>query len=164
MVLQQITKTLMLIPELCLLSLPWFVLKRQSEQSVNKSFLLFSHTFKIMGGLEPTLYLGSMWYTPILQEWYYQVEVLKLEVGGENLNLDCREVSHFIYFSPYMLGFFSFSSWGCSCSWTNPAIRFEGIREKPDYVTFFLEILLKGLARIVFSKATETDPLHWISC
>ncbi|XP_060731697.1 beta-secretase 2 isoform X1 [Tachysurus vachellii] len=45
----------------------------------------------IMGGLEPTLYLGSMWYTPILQEWYYQVEVLKLEVGGENLNLDCRE-------------------------------------------------------------------------
>ncbi|MCI4390675.1 hypothetical protein PGIGA_G00125370 [Pangasianodon gigas] len=45
----------------------------------------------IMGGLEPTLYRGSMWYTPVLQEWYYQVEVLKLEVGGENLNLDCRE-------------------------------------------------------------------------
>lgn len=88
-----------------------------------------------MGGLEPTLYRGSMWYTPILQEWYYQVEVLKLEVGGENLNLDCREVSHFIYFSPYMLGFFSFSmqhNW----VWTNPAICFEGIREKPDYVTF----------------------------
>ncbi|TSP46812.1 Beta-secretase 2 [Bagarius yarrelli] len=45
----------------------------------------------IMGGLEPTLYQGSMWYTPILQEWYYQVEVLKLEVGEKNLNLDCRE-------------------------------------------------------------------------
>ncbi|XP_053507508.1 beta-secretase 2 isoform X1 [Ictalurus furcatus] len=45
----------------------------------------------IMGGLEPTLYRGSMWYTPIVQEWYYQVEVLKLEVGGKNLNLDCRE-------------------------------------------------------------------------
>ncbi|KAM9440071.1 beta-secretase 2 isoform 2-T2 [Clarias gariepinus] len=45
----------------------------------------------IMGGLEPTLYHGSMWYTPVVQEWYYQVEVLKLEVGGENLNLDCRE-------------------------------------------------------------------------
>ncbi|XP_060761721.1 beta-secretase 2 [Neoarius graeffei] len=45
----------------------------------------------IMGGLEPTLYHGSMWYTPILQEWYYQVEVLKLEVGGKNLNLDCKE-------------------------------------------------------------------------
>ncbi|XP_030633832.1 beta-secretase 2 [Chanos chanos] len=45
----------------------------------------------IMGGIEPTLYRGSMWYTPILEEWYYQVEVLKLEVGDQNLNLDCRE-------------------------------------------------------------------------
>ncbi|XP_063061018.1 beta-secretase 2 [Engraulis encrasicolus] len=45
----------------------------------------------VMGGVEPTLYRGSMWYTPIMQEWYYQVEVLKLEVGDQNLNLDCRE-------------------------------------------------------------------------
>lgn len=46
-----------------------------------------------MGGIEPTLYRGSVWYTPIVQEWYYQVEVLKLEVGSQNLNLDCREVN-----------------------------------------------------------------------
>ncbi|XP_039510108.1 beta-secretase 2 isoform X2 [Pimephales promelas] len=45
----------------------------------------------IMGGVEPTLYQGSVWYTPILEEWYYQVEVLKLEVGDQNLNLDCKE-------------------------------------------------------------------------
>ncbi|KAI4894253.1 hypothetical protein NFI96_019335 [Prochilodus magdalenae] len=45
----------------------------------------------IMGGIEPTLYQGSVWYTPVLQEWYYQVEVLKLEVADRNLNLDCRE-------------------------------------------------------------------------
>lgn len=45
----------------------------------------------IMGGIEPTLYRGSVWYTPILGEWYYQVEVLKLEVGDQNLNLDCKE-------------------------------------------------------------------------
>ncbi|XP_029027125.1 beta-secretase 2 [Betta splendens] len=45
----------------------------------------------ILGGVEPTLYRGSIWYTPILEEWYYQVEVLKLEVGNQNLNLDCRE-------------------------------------------------------------------------
>ncbi|XP_056139208.1 beta-secretase 2 [Lampris incognitus] len=45
----------------------------------------------IMGGAEPTLYQGSIWYTPIKEEWYYQVEVLKLEVGNQNLNLDCRE-------------------------------------------------------------------------
>lgn len=47
-----------------------------------------------MGGVEPTLYRGSVWYTPIVEEWYYQVEVLKLEVGNQNLDLDCREV-HF---------------------------------------------------------------------
>ncbi|XP_056297718.1 beta-secretase 2 isoform X2 [Pseudoliparis swirei] len=45
----------------------------------------------IMGGAEPTLYHGSVWYTPIVEEWYYQVEVLKLEVGNQNLELDCRE-------------------------------------------------------------------------
>ncbi|XP_010887801.1 beta-secretase 2 isoform X1 [Esox lucius] len=45
----------------------------------------------VMGGVEPTLYSGSMWYTPIKEEWYYQVEVLKLEVGDQNLNLDCKE-------------------------------------------------------------------------
>ncbi|XP_054650065.1 beta-secretase 2 isoform X2 [Dunckerocampus dactyliophorus] len=46
---------------------------------------------RIMGGAEPTLYRGSIWYTPIVEEWYYQVEVLKLEVGDQNLDLDCRE-------------------------------------------------------------------------
>lgn len=45
-----------------------------------------------MGGIEPTLYQGSVWYTPIVEEWYFQVEVLKLEVGDQNLDLDCREV------------------------------------------------------------------------
>uniref|UniRef100_A0A3Q3VT25 Peptidase A1 domain-containing protein n=1 Tax=Mola mola TaxID=94237 RepID=A0A3Q3VT25_MOLML len=45
----------------------------------------------IMGGIEPTLFRGSLWYTPIIAEWYYQVEVLKLEVGNQNLDLDCRE-------------------------------------------------------------------------
>ncbi|XP_053728994.1 beta-secretase 2 [Synchiropus splendidus] len=45
----------------------------------------------IMGGVEPSLFRGQMWYTPIVEEWYYQVEVLKLEVGEQNLNLDCRE-------------------------------------------------------------------------
>lgn len=45
----------------------------------------------ILGGLEPTLYRGTVWYTPIIEEWYYQVEVLKLEVGDQNLDLDCKE-------------------------------------------------------------------------
>ncbi|KPP80319.1 beta-secretase 2-like [Scleropages formosus] len=45
----------------------------------------------IIGGIEPTLYKGSVWYTPIKEEWYYQVEILKLEVGDQNLILDCKE-------------------------------------------------------------------------
>ncbi|KAF4797061.1 beta-site APP-cleaving enzyme 2 [Turdus rufiventris] len=46
---------------------------------------------KVLGGIEPSLYTGDIWYTPIKEEWYYQVEILKLEVGGQNLELDCRE-------------------------------------------------------------------------
>ncbi|XP_026878089.2 beta-secretase 2 [Electrophorus electricus] len=45
----------------------------------------------IMGGVEPTLYQGSVWYTPVLHEWYYQVEVLRLDLDDQKLNLDCRE-------------------------------------------------------------------------
>ncbi|CAJ0929425.1 unnamed protein product [Ranitomeya imitator] len=45
----------------------------------------------VMGGIEPSLYTGEIWYTPITEEWYYQVEVLKFEVGGLNLNLGCTE-------------------------------------------------------------------------
>ncbi|XP_043853361.1 beta-secretase 2 [Dromiciops gliroides] len=45
----------------------------------------------VMGGIEPSLYEGDIWYTPIKKEWYYQIEILKLEIGGQNLNLDCSE-------------------------------------------------------------------------
>ncbi|XP_070800383.1 beta-secretase 2 [Pituophis catenifer annectens] len=45
----------------------------------------------VFGGIEPSLYKGKIWYTPITKEWYYQVEILKFEVGGQNLNLDCKE-------------------------------------------------------------------------
>ncbi|KAG8518584.1 Beta-secretase 2 [Galemys pyrenaicus] len=45
----------------------------------------------VLGGVEPSLYRGDIWYTPITEEWYYQVEILKLEIGGQSLSLDCRE-------------------------------------------------------------------------
>lgn len=47
---------------------------------------------QVLGGIEPSLYKGDIWYTPIKEEWYYQIEILKLEIGGQSLNLDCREV------------------------------------------------------------------------
>ncbi|XP_053312767.1 beta-secretase 2 [Spea bombifrons] len=45
----------------------------------------------VMGGIEPSLYKGDIWYTPVTEEWYYQVEILKFEVGGTILNLNCME-------------------------------------------------------------------------
>jgi len=45
----------------------------------------------VLGGIEPSLYKGDIWYTTIKEEWYYQIEILKLEIGGQSLNLDCRE-------------------------------------------------------------------------
>ncbi|KAG3284009.1 beta-site APP-cleaving enzyme 2, transcript variant X1 [Ictidomys tridecemlineatus] len=45
----------------------------------------------VLGGIEPSLYTGDIWYTPIKEEWYYQIEILKLEIGGQSLNLDCKE-------------------------------------------------------------------------
>ncbi|XP_036205237.1 beta-secretase 2 isoform X2 [Myotis myotis] len=49
----------------------------------------------VLGGIEPSLYKGDIWYTPIKEEWYYQIEILKLEIGGQSLNLDCREIPEF---------------------------------------------------------------------
>ncbi|KAF4020620.1 hypothetical protein G4228_012283 [Cervus hanglu yarkandensis] len=53
--------------------------------------LAYATLAKVLGGIEPTLYKGDIWYTPIKEEWYYQIEILKLEIGGQSLNLDCRE-------------------------------------------------------------------------
>ncbi|KAM9033753.1 beta-secretase 2 isoform 2-T2 [Sarcophilus harrisii] len=53
--------------------------------------LAYATLAKVMGGIEPSLYKGDIWYTTIKREWYYQIEILKLEIGGQNLNLDCRE-------------------------------------------------------------------------
>ncbi|XP_065799790.1 beta-secretase 2 isoform X2 [Muntiacus reevesi] len=64
----------------------------------------------VLGGIEPTLYKGDIWYTPIKEEWYYQIEILKLEIGGQSLNLDCREIPEFSE------GFWTGSQLAC---WTN---------------------------------------------
>uniref|UniRef100_A0A3Q2HDJ2 Beta-secretase 2 n=1 Tax=Equus caballus TaxID=9796 RepID=A0A3Q2HDJ2_HORSE len=53
--------------------------------------LAYATLAKVLGGIEPSLYRGDIWYTPIKEEWYYQIEILKLEIGGQSLNLDCRE-------------------------------------------------------------------------
>lgn len=47
---------------------------------------------QIIGGIDRSLYVGDIWYTPIRKEWYYEVIIVKLEVNGQDLNMDCKEV------------------------------------------------------------------------
>lgn len=48
---------------------------------------------QIIGGIDRSLYVGDIWYTPIRKEWYYEVIIVKLEVNGQDLNMDCKEVN-----------------------------------------------------------------------
>lgn len=73
------------------------------------SYSCNSVPFQVLGGIEPSLYKGDIWYTPIKEEWYYQIEILKLEIGGQSLNLDCREVC------PVSLSLLSWWAWVLRC-------------------------------------------------
>lgn len=46
------------------------------------------------------MYVGELWYTPIRREWYYEVIIVRIEVNGQDLNMDCKEVR------TSLLGFF----------------------------------------------------------
>ncbi|PWA20531.1 hypothetical protein CCH79_00003565 [Gambusia affinis] len=45
----------------------------------------------IIGGVDSSLYVGELWYTPIRREWYYEVIIVRIEVNGQDLNMDCKE-------------------------------------------------------------------------
>lgn len=47
---------------------------------------------QIIGGVDSSLYVGELWYTPIRREWYYEVIIVRIEVNGQDLNMDCKEV------------------------------------------------------------------------
>ncbi|XP_051966442.1 beta-secretase 1-like [Xyrauchen texanus] len=48
----------------------------------------------IIGGIDPSLYVGELWYTPIRREWYYEVIIVRIEVNGQDLNMDCKEYNY----------------------------------------------------------------------
>uniref|UniRef100_A0A3B4BPE8 Beta-secretase 1 n=1 Tax=Pygocentrus nattereri TaxID=42514 RepID=A0A3B4BPE8_PYGNA len=48
----------------------------------------------IIGGIDPSLYVGEVWYTPIRREWYYEVIIVRIEVNGQDLNMDCKEYNY----------------------------------------------------------------------
>ncbi|NWR75237.1 BACE1 secretase, partial [Centropus unirufus] len=53
-----------------------------------------SDSLQIIGGIDRSLYVGDIWYTPIRKEWYYEVIIVKLEVNGQDLNMDCKEYNY----------------------------------------------------------------------
>ncbi|XP_033970465.1 beta-secretase 1 isoform X2 [Trematomus bernacchii] len=48
----------------------------------------------IIGVVDPSLYVGELWYTPIRREWYYEVIIVRIEVNGQDLNMDCKEYNY----------------------------------------------------------------------
>ncbi|MGH0184402.1 UNVERIFIED_CONTAM: hypothetical protein FKN15_014521, partial [Acipenser sinensis] len=48
----------------------------------------------IIGGTDPSLHIGSIWYTPIRKEWYYEVIIVKIEINGQDLKMDCKEYNY----------------------------------------------------------------------
>lgn len=42
--------------------------------------------------MDPSLYVGKIWYTPIRREWYYEVIIVRIKVNEQDLNMDCKEV------------------------------------------------------------------------
>ncbi|KAJ6653189.1 hypothetical protein lerEdw1_010062 [Lerista edwardsae] len=46
----------------------------------------------IIGGIDQSLYRGVIWYTPIRKEWYYEVVIVKIDINGQDLQMDCKEV------------------------------------------------------------------------
>uniref|UniRef100_A0AC11AYG7 Beta-secretase 1 n=1 Tax=Ovis aries TaxID=9940 RepID=A0AC11AYG7_SHEEP len=49
----------------------------------------------IIGGIDHSLYTGSLWYTPIRREWYYEVIIVRVEINGQDLKMDCKETEKF---------------------------------------------------------------------
>ncbi|GFO05154.1 beta-secretase 1 [Plakobranchus ocellatus] len=45
----------------------------------------------ILGGIDPSMTKSEILYTPIYKEWYYEVVLTDIGVGGDSLNLDCKE-------------------------------------------------------------------------
>jgi len=50
----------------------------------------------VFGNIAQPLYTGPFYSTPIYKEWYYEVVLVDIEVNGESLNMDCKEVSQLL--------------------------------------------------------------------
>ncbi|KAG7479558.1 beta-secretase 1 [Solea senegalensis] len=48
----------------------------------------------IIGGVDSSLFVGELWFTPIRREWYYEVIIVRIEVNGQDLKMDCKEYNY----------------------------------------------------------------------
>ena len=47
---------------------------------------------QLIGGSDARLYRGSLRYVLVRKEWYYDVIIADILVGGASLSMDCKEV------------------------------------------------------------------------
>ncbi|XP_055735811.1 beta-secretase 1-like isoform X2 [Salvelinus fontinalis] len=69
-------------------------LRGKSGQGYYVEMAVGSPPQKIIGGVDSSLYVGDLWYTPIRREWYYEVIIVRIEVNGQDLNMDCKEYNY----------------------------------------------------------------------
>ena len=53
----------------------------------------FWSLLQTVGGVDEGLYNGTMWHTPLTRERFYEIVIVNMEVEGESLGMDCKEVS-----------------------------------------------------------------------
>jgi len=58
----------------------------------------FLYLLQVLGGIDESLYTGTIVYVPIYKEWYYEVILTDIDVGGTSLQMDCKEVSRSFIF------------------------------------------------------------------
>ena len=56
----------------------------------NISAIYFVQT---VGGIDDTLYTGTMWRSPLIRERFYEIVIADMEVDNKSLAMDCKEVS-----------------------------------------------------------------------
>lgn len=47
----------------------------------------------VIGGVDHTLYKGNISYAMLLKEWYYEVILTDIAIGGTSVNIDCKELN-----------------------------------------------------------------------
>ncbi|EDV25772.1 uncharacterized protein TRIADDRAFT_55204 [Trichoplax adhaerens] len=50
------------------------------------------------GGIDRTLFLGHVYYTPVIKKWYYEVKLLNISVDGKPITMCCHGYEKYVTF------------------------------------------------------------------